>query len=481
VLRSYAELMTKFDNPKYPDQLGQLGGDDANQRVPWEQASADPHSYFGVRRVVLHDVAEAPPDDLDWLEALFGPAPKDRTALAARYRERALRAVEAWSGGMASDDDARWLDWLLQQGVLTNRVKALPTLEPLARDYRATEKRLSLPRLAPGLADVDAGFEQPVLVRGDPKKMGESVTRRYLEVLSANKDFAPQGSGRLPLAEALASPHNPLTARVMVNRVWQHVFGHGLVRTPDDFGRMGDVPSHPELLDWLAARFVADGWSVRKLIHLLVTSRTFQMSNRLDARAREVDPLNRLLHHYPARRMEAEAIRDAILLTSGRLDRKPFGVSVLPYRDKANEDRRLFPGPLDGHGRRSIYIKVNLMEGARFLSAFDLPGGKVAQGRRDVTNVPAQALALLNDPLVIQQAEFWADRLVDRPDRDVHERLKHMFHKALNRAPAANELARFEAFIAEVAPAAADRLRSRAVWRDVAHALFNVKEFIYIP
>jgi hypothetical protein len=483
-LRCYAELMTKFDNPKFPDQLGQLGGDDTNQRVPWEKAAADPHSYFGVKRVVLHDVPQPPPDELGWLEPLFaGAAPADRAALAARYRERAVAAIKAWGRRAASDDDVRWLDFLLQQGVLTSGLNLDRTLAQLARKYRDIEERLSLPNMVPGLADVDAGYEQPVFVRGDPKKTGDIVTRRYLEVLS-KQTFVPQGSGRLQLAQAIASPDNPLTARVMVNRVWHHLFGNGLVRTPDDFGRMGDTPSHPELLDWLAQKFVEDGWSVKKLIRFLVTSQTFQMASRAGAAAKEIDPLNRLLHHYPARRLEAEGIRDAILFASGRLDRALFGPSVLPYRDKTNEDRRLFTGPLDGRGRRSIYIKVNLMEPARFLSAFDLPGGKLTQGRRDVTNVPAQALALLNDPFVLQQAEFWAQRLVDRPDRTVQERLTHMFHEALNRPPTHEEVARFEAFITEVAalhPGPTEALRNAAVWKDVAHALFNVKEFIYIP
>jgi hypothetical protein len=485
-LRAYAELMTKFDNPKYPDQLGQLGGDDGNQRVPWEQAAADPHSYFGVTRVVLHDTPEPPGEDLAWLEALLdGDAPADRDALAARYRERALQAVRAWADDKANAADVRWLDWLLQSGLLSNNVKQLPALAQTIHNYRTIEQELTLARIAPGLADVDGGTEQTVFVRGDPGKHGGVVSRRYLEVLTPeHTTFTPRGSGRLALAEALAGPDNPLTARVMVNRIWQHVFGHGLVRTPDDFGRMGDTPSHPELLDWLAARFVADGWSVKKMIRLLVTTRAFQMSSRADARVREVDPLNRRLHHYPARRLEAEAIRDAILFASGRLDRAMFGVSIQPYREKANEDRRLFPGPLDGDGRRSIYIKVNLMEGARFLSAFDLPGGKVTQGRRDVTNVPAQALALLNDPFVLQQAEWWADRLIERPDRTVEQRLAHMFAKALSRRPSKEELARFEAFIREVAtlhPANVDVLRNAGVWKDVAHALFNVKEFIYVP
>ncbi len=486
-LRCYAELMTKVDNPKFPDQLGQLGGDDTNQRVPYEQAAADPRSYFGVTRVVLHDVPGPPPESLSWLESLYsGSVPHDLGDVAARYRDRARHAVQVWADGEATEEDARWLDWLLQMGFLSNSAKTQPALEALVRGYRDEERNLTMPRVVPGVGDVDSGMEQPIFLRGDCKKPGEIVERRYLEVLSKpGRLFLPMGSGRLRLADALADPANPLTARVMVNRIWHHVFGQGLVRTTDDFGRMGDIPSHPELLDWLANRFVEDGWSVKKMIRLLVTSRAFQMSNRADEKAVQIDPLNRLLHHYPARRLEAEAIRDSILAASGRLDRTLYGPSVLPYREKANEDRRLFPGPLDGNGRRSIYIKVNLMEGARFLSAFDLPGGKVSQGRRDVTNVPAQALAMMNDPFVIQQAEFWAKRLVQRPEESAVTRITYMFETALGRPPTKQEQERLVDFVTKVSDD--ERIpdgtfgNSTAVWRCVAHALFNMQEFIYIP
>src|SRR5215813_4650565 len=147
------------------------------------------------------------------------------------------------------------------------------------------------------------------------------------------------------------------------------------------------------------------------------------MANRASPEGRAKDPENRLLHHYPPRRMEAEAIRDSILAASGRLDRTLYGLSIASWREKENADRRLFVGPLDGHGRRSIYIKNTLMEPPRFLDVFDFPGGKVTQGRRHVTNVPAQALALLNDPFVLQQAEVWANHLVNRPDRTVADRV----------------------------------------------------------
>jgi hypothetical protein len=224
---------------------------------------------------------------------------------------------------------------------------------------------------------------------------------------------------------------------------------------------------------------------VKRLIRSLVLTRAFQMSNRPAPAAREADPHNRLQQHYPARRLEAEPIRDSILAVSGRLDRTLYGPSIQPYRDKENPDRRLFPGPLDGHGRRSLYVKNNLMEAPRFLGAFNVPGGKVTQGRRDVTNVPAQALALLNDPFVLQQAGAWADRLVDRPDAAAAARVDHLFRAALGRPPHQDEREHFEQAVARLAALHGvppdGILKSRAVWRDVAHTMFNLKEFIYIP
>ncbi|MBY0524082.1 MAG: PSD1 and planctomycete cytochrome C domain-containing protein [Gemmataceae bacterium] len=485
-LRTYAELMTMFDNPKFPDQLSALGGDKENYKLPWEKATANPRSFFGVTRVVLHD-GEAPKPELGHLRSLWaGPEPVSPADIAARYTAAVDAAIQAWARDQASDDDVRWLDWLLRRNLLANSMKQTPRLAELVEQYRVAERDLALPRVVPGIGDFDSGFEQSTFVRGDCLKPGEQVKRRYLEVLAGPRDtFTPRGSGRLDLAERLVALDNPLTARVMANRVWHHLYGSGLVRTVDDFGHMGEKPSHPELLDYLSTRLVEDGWSVKKLIRSIVLSRAFRMASRPVPAAQEVDPLNRLLHHYPARRVEAEAIRDSILAASGRLDRTLFGPSIQPFREKENADRRLFPGPLDGNGRRSIYIKVNLMEGPKFLSAFDLPGGKVPQGRRDVTNVPAQALALLNDPFVLQQAGVWAARLVARPDATAGERLDHMFQVTFSRPPSPAERERFEKAVAQFAGLhdvpVEGVLKSQAVWKDVAHALFNVKEFIYIP
>ncbi len=486
-VRIYAELMTMFDNPKFPDQLSALGGDGANYKLPWEQAAENPRSFFGITRAVWHDGPETPRSEVGHLARVFSPGVAFTVdEVADRYATIIANALRAWADDRATDEDVTWLNALLKRGLLNNSITQSPTLERLVREYRQAESELALPRIAPGVADFGPGCQQPVLMRGDCFRPGELVARRYLEALSpVNEVFPAAGSGRLELAARIASRDNPLTARVMVNRVWQHLFGAGLVRTVDDFGHLGELPSHPELLDELAARFVEEGWSIKKLVQFIVLSRTFQMSSEPSSLARETDPDNRLLQHYSSRRLEAEAIRDAVLATSGRLDRTLLGPSIQPYREQSNADRRLFAGPLDGLGRRSVYIKNNLMESPQFLGAFNFPGGKVAQGRRDVTNVPAQALALLNDPFVLQQADVWSQRLVSHTEQTLAARIDAMFVTALSRPPSDVERNRFAqaiALFAELHQVPSDQvLGSVAVWKDAAHALFNLREFISIP
>jgi hypothetical protein len=324
----------------------------------------------------------------------------------------------------------------------------------------------------------------------------------------------------------------------MANRIWHYLFGTGIVRTPDDFGRMGEKPSHPELLDYLAACFAGDpgseskvqspksrvpspesrvrgprskvqspeehdsglgtrdsglgtrdpgpnmGWSIKRLVRSLILTQAFRMSGQAEGRASEADPRNVLLHHFPARRLEAEVIRDSILAVSGRLDRTLYGPSIQPYRDDPKPERRLFGGPLDGNGRRSIYTKITLMGGPKFLEVFNFPDPKSSQGRRDVTNVPAQALTLLNDPFVTGQADFWAQRLVAAPDASAAARIERMFAAALSRAPLPAESERFEKALRELAALhevpETEILKSRPLWKDLAHAMFNLKEFIYV-
>lgn len=490
-VRVYAELMTKLDNPKFPDQLGTLGKDTRNDRIPWKEAMADPRSYFGITRVVMHDCKETPKPGLDHLMPLFdgenSSKPKTFEEIATRYSLVIEQAINAWSQDQASETDVVWLNWLVKNNLLNNTVDQSSKLEALVNQYRMTENNeLSIPRVTPGLADFDDGFDQPILTRGNETEPGNTTPRRFLEALSeSTAAFSSHGSGRHELAQRIASPTNPLTARVMVNRVWHHLFGTGIVRTVDDFGHVGELPSHPELLDYLANRFIENGWSIKQLIRDIVRTKTFQMDSQAAPTPSGIDPQNRLLRYYPARRLDAEAIRDAILATSGRWDKTLFGLSIHPFREEANIDRRLFPGPLDGDGRRSVYIKANLMEGDKFLGAFNFPGGKVTQGRRDVTNVPTQALAMLNDPFVSQQAEYWSQQLLKSQHKSTKARIQDMFRQALGRSPTTAEENEFAQLVESLAKlyqvSPQETLSHQPTWKDVSHVVLNMKEFIYIP
>ncbi|MBC7965405.1 MAG: PSD1 domain-containing protein [Fuerstia sp.] len=512
-LHPYAELLTFWDNPKFPDPLGTLSKDTENQRLPFNDHAKNPRTWWGVRRVVAHDGAETPRDEAAFVAPLYegDPVPSLDQAVE-RYAAIAANAVVRFESFTSTNDDVRWLEWLLAKGVLSNRADSTPQLAQLIAKYREVEaNQITLPRTMPGMADEGPGFDQPVLTRGEYTKPGDVVERRYLEAMSrttrpdesrdgndvshetyvANvylQSIAPTsagGSGRALVAEAIVDPDNPLTSRVMANRIWYWIFGNGLVRTPDDFGHVGELPSHPELLDHLATQFVSDQWSMKKLIRSLLLSRAFQSSAAPLTDSREKDPDNLLLSWYPARRAEAEVIRDSILAVSGRLDGTMYGPSIHPYRATADTEKRLYIGPLDGDGRRSIYIKFQLMEAAQFLSAFNLPGGKIAQGRRDASNVPAQSLALLNDPFVLAMADRWSESLVADGSMNVAERLTRMFVSALGRPPSASELQRFEQTINDLSAihnvSAADILANRSIWKDAAHAVFNFKEFIFIP
>jgi hypothetical protein len=474
----YVELVTKAENPRIPDRPGRL-------KVTQEQVDS-PFSYFGLRRAVLHDIDESPRDELSHMAALFvGDVPTSLDALAERYALIIRRSLKRWLDGTTNDDDACWLSWLLENRLLTNTNRQTPQLRSLIEEYRLTELRLAAPKTFEGMADLDPGYNFPVLPAGDATNPGRLVPRGFLQLITGSADgLKVFGSGRKEIADWIANPANPLTARVMVNRIWLHLFGRGIVPTADNFGVYGERPSHPELLDYLAVKFMREGWSIKKTIRFLVLSETFQESSQASPESLTVDPLNQLLSHYPIRRLEGESIRDAILEVSGRLDPTMYGPSLQPYREEPKDYRKLHQGPLDGNGRRSIYIKVTRHEGSRFLETFDFPNPTVARGNRDTTNVPAQALALLNDPFVLDQSGFWADRLIQAQAPSVESRLDAMFRTALGRLPDGAERARFTNLVHELAElhktAPEQILESREVWKDMAHAVFNLKEFIYL-
>jgi mono/diheme cytochrome c family protein/cytochrome c553 len=466
-------------------------------RVPEDKADA----YVVLSQVLLSDDPNPPaaPNRLN-LQAPDRTKGNGPEALATAYQELMVEELQRWRAGATIDDDGvTLLNWLLEQGLLDGP----PLSEPLAKllaQYRALEAAIPAPQRAPALAD-GTGEDEFVFLRGNHRTPGDRVPRRPPEVLSGQWSVVSQkdtllpttehsplttaGSGRLELARRLADPSNPLLARALVNRLWQHHFGEGLVRTPDDFGRMGQPPTHPELLDYLAAEFVRRGWSVKALHRLMLLSSTYRMSSiadlKTDTNPQSVDPENRLLHRMRVRRLEAEAIRDAILAVSGRLDQAMYGPSVLPYLTPYMEGRgRPSPGPLDGDGRRSVYINARRNFLTPMFVAFDYPVAFSTVGRRGTSAVPAQALTLMNDPFVVQQAGRWAERALAEPGKTAEQRIDALYRAAFARPPSTDEVHGALQFLvgqSERYGGAADDPRA---WADLCHVLINVKEFIFV-
>jgi hypothetical protein len=379
---------------------------------------------------------------------------------------------------------ARLADWLVQHaGCLTagEKVPDGPAAAFVAEQARLLGQIQESSRLAMAMMDA-SGVDEHVFIRGSPKALGEKVPRRFLEALAGPAPLQDkQGSGRLALARQVTDPQlNPLVARVMVNRIWHHLFGRGIVPSVDNFGVMGEPPTHSELLDYLADRFVRDGWSVKRLIRMVVLSSTYRMSAQAVGVADAADPQNLLWHRMPIRRLEGEAIRDAMLLISGRLDRTQQGPPIPVYLTEFQQGRgRPTSGPLDGAGRRSIYLSVRRNFLPSFMLAFDTPIPFSTVGRRSVSNVPAQSLILLNDPLVQELARRWAQRLLASPGTAT-ERITDMYQSAFGRPPSANEIRACQEFLEQQAALHHGKTNDLAAWADLAHVLFNAKEFIFL-
>jgi hypothetical protein len=441
---------------------------------------------FAVALVVQ---SERPPGSLErpnglLLRALSGDGITTPEALAAAYERLLLQAAERLGqdrirGCEDATDYARLANWLVQKrelfGAGDGRAGAAPFVAEQAK-LAATIKSES--RLALAMLD-GSGVDEHVYIRGSYKTPGEAAPRRFLEALAGSEPLtAARGSGRLELARQMTDPKlNPLLARVRVNRVWHHLFGRGIVASVDNFGVLGEAPTHPELLDYLAAEFVKEGWSVKKLIRTLTLTSAYRMSSAQEARAEQADPQNLLLHRMNLRRLEGEAIRDALLAVSGRLDRRTFGPSVPVYLTAFQEGRgRPASGPLDGNGRRSIYLAVRRNFLPSLLLAFDTPIPFSTVGRRTVSNVPAQALILLNDPFIHQQSGLWAKRVLAEKGAP-RERIEWMYRSAFGRPPSTSEVDACLEFLREQERVGA---AGAAVWTDLAHVLFNAKEFIYL-
>ena len=391
---------------------------------------------------------------LDYYDAsmLVVLAPADegtaaKIAIAKAEVEAAKAAFEQIRGkpeGLAKGENGR----PIQQGYRQRWNRAQQEFERLSDPARTG-------KVAMGLRDAEKIGDTEIRVRGEAEQLGPVVPRGFpsaVEVPGA-EPIDPAASGRLQLARWLAHSHNPLTARVYVNRVWQRLFGTGLVDTVDNFGVTGNAPSHPELLDRLAADFVADGWSTKRLVRRLVLSRTYGLSASSQERALAIDPANRLLWRHSPRRLDAEEIRDTMLAIAGRLDRsRPAeGPSrQLEVRELRNNGREIASilSFAKASAHRSVYLPLlrTVVPGA--LEAFDFADQGQVTGQRESTTVPAQALYLLNDPFVAKQSLVVAETLLDRPTGDDRERIASAFRLVLGRLPTSPEIDDVLAFLA---------------------------------
>jgi hypothetical protein len=358
----------------------------------------------------------------------------------------------------------------IQRVLMQSRVS---TLQSQLAQYEAdgTPKPLAV-----GVRESRAPSDSRLYVRGERAQPGETVKRGFPQVLTAQQPSISGGSGRRELADWIASKDNPLTARVMSNRVWLHLMGRGLVPTPDNFGANGQPASHAALLDQLALSFADGGWSVKKLIRSIVLSRAYQLSSQFDEKNFEADPDNVLVWRMPKRRLEAEALRDAMLAAAGRLDLTPPTGSAVARGGEGNVGFRGRGGPggdpvvTDTH--RTVYLSIVRDGLPEMLTLFDFPDPTLIVGERATTTVPAQSLFLMNSPFVIRQAEAMADRLL-AGDGDDNDRLTRAYQLCYSRAPSDKELQGARKFLETYG----QKHKTRATWAALCQALFAGAEF----
>ncbi len=466
----------------------------------WHRQAGDLKKYLGhlahieirdtgdgwvvVDRIVGSTHAEPPPIDSPLAMRIWSSLEGDTLESLVEAYAQAWRAAlqAAIEGRLTPQQTALW-NWSIRHQLVD--LEELANLCASSQQETATTTRhLPAPTLVPALVE-GSPVDERLFIRGNPRNLGPVVPRGLLEALTL--PGGKRAVTRLEIAEAVAHPDNPLTARVIVNRLWHHLFGRGLVRTVDNFGVLGEAPTHPDLLDYLARDLIEHRWSLKHTIRLIVSSRTYQMSSRTRPIEDRKDPANLWYHRMAVRRLPAESIRDALLAASGRLVEQVGGPSVPAYLSPhaQGRGRPSSSGPLDGAGRRTLYLEVRRNFLHPFWLAFDGPIPFTTIGRRNVSNVPAQGLAMMNDPFVWQQAEGMAARLLaERPDdADVSGRVAWITWHLLGRPPTPQEsqdVVRFLEVQRRLYEQHSKEIGERRLWGDVCHALMNAKEFLFL-
>ena len=484
-------LVSETDLKRYREQLA--AWEEKTRAIREEMSAlAEPH-----RRDIIKDYVDKYPQEI---QVALEKSPDERTPIewqmvhkANQYLDPAsyqyIAADGAVEGHLKGEGRRRWQE-------LKEQLKKYADLRPA-----------DLP-IGTGITDIaPASPDTHVLRRGVYDEPKEEVQPGFLQILDPRpaRIVPPKGvrsSGRrMALADILVDPNNPLTSRVMVNRIWQYHFGRGIVGTPSDFGVKGDRPTHPALLDWLATEFVRNGWSIKKLHRLIMTSSTYRQSSRLDQLAAKIDPDDKLLWRFPRQRLEGEEIRDAALAVSGLLNLNMGGPSIFP---------ELPPGMSPTYSgwkltreeternRRSIYVFVKRNTRYPLFESFDMPDTHESCPRRNVTTTPLQALNLLNSELTLQWAESFAGRVIKSVGDDLDKQIDVAYHLAFSRQPDNAEketvkkfFDRHRAIVGERAaagealalppelPERADKVEA-ATLVDFCHMLINANEFVYL-
>jgi hypothetical protein len=436
--------------------------------------------YYGLYGVFHSTQYPWPGIELDKRQRQFVPlVPPDKRAeveqaLAARNKEQSRL-----------DEEVKQLKEALKKAAEADKPEAEKKLQEAERNAREYREQPRLFETAYAVSEAPTREDVSLHLKGDPAKPGDLVARHFPIVLGGGElPAGTDASGREQLAEWILAADNPLPARVMANRIWQNHFGRGIVPTPNDFGKQGKPPTHPQLLDYLATRFRDGGWSVKSMHRLIMLSRTYQQSSARDAETLVADPSNDWLAGFPRRRLDAESIRDTLLAVGGNLDLSPAGPHPFPPPETWNFTQHNPFKEVYESNRRSVYLMTQRIQRHPYLAIFDGADPSTSTAMRLTSTTPLQALYLLNDPFVHQQSQRVAERLLAHAS-DVESRVSFVCELLFARPASTDDVTAAKDFLNQADKllrnegVAAEQLESEA-WRAYVRALFRLNEFVYL-